>query len=74
MRYVAIIDSGDKELSENVIKELKDTTFYGDYWTPYRFEMTSIKQAPEEEVSCCDAYLEGYNQALRDCGVIEDDN
>ena len=73
MKYVAIIDSGDKELSEGAIEELKNSTFFGDDETPYRFEMTSIKEAPEEEVSCCDAYLDGYNQALRDCGVIEND-
>ena len=72
MKYVAIIDSGNKELSEDTIKELKNTTFLGDDETPYCFEMTSIKPAPEEEVSCCDAYLDGYNQALKDCGVIEE--
>ena len=80
MKYIAIIDSGDKELSENAIKELKNSTFYGDDETPYFFEMTSIKEAPEEEpvlIPCEyreNDYAEGYNQALRDCGVIENDN
>lgn len=66
MKYVAILET-KKELSEEVIKELKNTTFYGDEETPYRFEMTSIKEVPEYT-----DYAEGYNQALRDCGVIED--
>ena len=72
MRYVAIIDSGNKELSEEVIKELKNTTFYGDDETPYRFEMTSIKPAPEK--AHYDSFWGNfhYNQALKDCGVIEE--
>lgn len=80
MKYVAIIDSGDKELSEYAIEELKNSTFFGDDETPYLFEMKSIKEVPEEEpvlVPCEyreNDYAEGYNQALRDCGVIEDEN
>lgn len=67
MKYVAIIDSGDKELSKNAIKELKNTTFYSDEETPYRFNIIRIKEVPEYT-----DYAEGYNQALKDCGVIED--
>ena len=79
MKYVAILET-EKGLSEEVIKELKNSTFYGDDETPYRFEMTSIKEAPEEEpvlIPCEyreNDYAEGYNQALKDCGVIEDDS
>ena len=72
MRYVAIIDSGDKELSEEVIKELKNTTFYGDDETPYRFEMTSIKPAPEKAHYDSMWSNLNYNQALKDCGVIQE--
>lgn len=70
MKYVAIIDSGDKELSEEVIKELKNTTFFGNEENPYCFKMTSIKQAPEPEHY--DSFWGNfyYNNALKDCGVI----
>lgn len=69
MKYVAIIDSGDKDLSEEAIEEIKNGAFYGDEETPYRFEIAVIKEIPEYT-----DYAEGYNQALRDCGVIEDDS
>lgn len=71
MKYVAILET-DNELSEKVIKELKNTTFYGDEEAPYRFGMTSIKQAPEK--ARYDSYWGNfhYNKALKDCGVIED--
>lgn len=71
MKYVAIIDSDD-ELLEDAIKALKDTLFLGDEHAMYCFEITSIKQAPEPmdnyEVG---GFRDGYNQALRDCGVEE---
>lgn len=73
MKYVAIIDSDD-ELSEDVIKCLvKDTVFMGDETAPYCFDITSIKPAPEKAKS--DSFWGNfhYNQALKDCGVIEDD-
>lgn len=73
MKYVAIIDSGDKELSEEVIKELKNTTFWGDEENPYYFEMTSIKEVPGP--AHYDSFWGNfyYNNALKDCGVIEDE-
>ena len=76
MKYVAILDS-DNEILEGSIEFLKDTLFLGDEKAPYCFEITSIKEVPEEEpilVPCEyreNDYAEGYNQALRDCGVLE---
>lgn len=78
MKYVAILET-ENELSEETIEDLKDTLFIGNEQNSYHFEMTSIKQAPEEQpvlVPCEyreNDYAEGYNQALRDCGVIEDE-
>ena len=66
MKYVAIIYSDD-ELSEDTIKNLKDTLSLGDEHAM----ITSIKKAPEGEYRDMD-YTEGYNQALRDCGVLEE--
>lgn len=77
MKYVAIIDS-DGELSEDAIKAIKNIVFVGDEKAPYCFDITSIKGAPEEELVLvpCEYrendYAEGYNQALRDCGVLEE--
>jgi len=70
MKYVAIIDSDDERLEE-AIKNLKDMLFLGDEHAMYCFEITSIKKAPEGEYRNMD-YTEGYNQALRDCGVLEE--
>lgn len=71
MKYVAILET-DNELSEKVIKELKNTTFYGDEETPYRFGMTSIKPAPEKAHYDSMWSNLNYNKALKDCGVIEE--
>ena len=46
MKYIAIIDS-DNELSEDAIKELKETLFIGDEKAPYCFDITSIEKAPK---------------------------
>lgn len=71
MKYVAIIDSDD-ELSEEAIRNVKDCVFVGDKKTPFRFDITSIKQAPEPVGDHIIGFFkEGYNQALEDCGVIE---
>lgn len=78
MKYVAILER-ETELSEEIIEFVKGKVYVG---TPTQFHcnITSIKQAPEEEpvlVPCEyreNDYAEGYNQALKDCGVIEDDN
>jgi hypothetical protein len=83
MKYIAILDS-DYELSEESIKELKNTVFVGNEQTPYCFDITSIKEATKPmEISLHGEYgykdttttkyiKEGYNQALRDCGVVEE--
>ena len=78
MKYVAILES-DNELSEETIEKLKDTIFVGNEQNPYSLDITSIKQAPEEQpvlVPCEyreNDYAEGYNAALKDCGVLEND-
>lgn len=77
MNYVAIIDSDD-ELSEEIIEDIKNTIFVGNEDSRYCYDITSIKEAPEEQpvlVPCeyrGNDYAEGYNQALIDCGVIEE--
>ena len=72
MKYVAILDSDD-ELSEDAINELKETAFVGDEKTPYCFEITSIKEAPEKIGNyVVGDFQDGYNSALIDCGVIEE--
>lgn len=74
MKYVAIIDSAD-ELSEDAIKSLvKNTTFADCGETPYCFEITSIKEVPEpiEIEKHCSPLIFAYNQALKDCGVLEE--
>lgn len=80
MKYVAIIDSDD-ELLEDAIKSLKDTLFLGDEHAMYCFEITSIKKSPKpmeiilhpidgyKDTTTTKYIKEGYNQALRDCGV-----
>ena len=70
MKYVAILETED-ELSEEMIKALKDTMFLGDEKAPYCFEMTSIKKAPEK--AHYDSFWANfhYNQALRDCKILE---
>ena len=74
MKYVAIIDSDD-ELSEDAIRDLKDSVFVGDEKASYCFDITSIKQAPDPVGEYVVGYFQdGYNQALADCGVIEDDS
>lgn len=74
MKYIAIIDSDD-ELLEDAIKELKDTLFLGDEHAMYCFEITSIKQAPEKIGNyVVGNFQEGYNSALIDCGVLENDS
>ena len=82
MKYVAIIDS-DNELSEDAIKDLKNTVFISDEPVRYCFDIISIKQAPEpmkvilpgefgyKDSTTTKHIKEGYNQALRDCGVLE---
>ena len=82
MKYVAIFNS-EKGLSEEAVEALKDTMFLGDENTPYCMELVSIVEAPTPmEISLCGEYgykdtqttkhiKEGYNQALRDCGVSE---
>lgn len=73
MKYVAIIDSDD-ELSEEVIKALKDTVFVGDEHAPYCFDITSIKKAPKPRtIEKYSSPVElGYNVALIDCGVMKE--
>lgn len=74
MKYIMIID-GDDELSEETIKEIKNTLFLGDEKASYCFELTSIKEAPEKIGDyVVGNFQEGYNSALIDCGVIEDDS
>lgn len=70
MKYVAILET-ENELSEEVIKELKNTTFISDFPSIYHFKMTSIKQAPEK--AHYDSFWANfhYNQALRDCKILE---
>lgn len=78
MKYVAIIDSDD-ELSEETIKEIKNTLFLGGEKASYCFELTSIKEAPEPKKHLIGITEEGfwfragYDRGLKDCGVIEDD-
>lgn len=74
MKYVAIIDSD--ELTEDAIHELTTKlNFMGEQGGIYRFDITSIKEAPEPIGDYEVGYFQdGYNQALEDCGVIEDEN
>lgn len=77
MKYVAVIDS-EYELSEDAIKDIKDTAFLGDEHTMYCFEITSIKKAPSRRCNLKGITEEdfwersGYDRALRDCGVLEE--
>jgi hypothetical protein len=74
MKYVAIIDSDD-ELSEDAIKNSEEILFLGDENAMYYCEITSIKEAPEKIGNyVIGNFQEGYNSALIDCGVIEDDS
>jgi hypothetical protein len=78
MKYVAIIDT-DFELSEDIIEDIKNTIFVGNEDSKYCFDITSIKQAPEprgklKRITVEDFWEKaGYNRALKDCGVIEND-
>lgn len=77
MKYVAILDTND-ELSEEAIENMKNAVFSGgDEQTTYCFNIKSIKKAPS---SRCNLTIiteedfwerEGYERALRDCGVLE---
>ena len=80
MKYIAIIDS-DNELSEDAIKEIKETVFVGDEKSTYCFDITSIKKAPKpmeiilhpidgyKDTTTTKYVKEGFNQALRECGI-----
>lgn len=74
MKYVAIIDSD--ELTEDAIHELTTKlNFMGEQGGIYRLDITSIKQAPDPIDEYVVGYFQdGYNSALIDCGVIEDDS
>lgn len=71
MKYVAILET-ENELSEETIEDLKKSTFVGDEQTPYLFDITSIKPAPEKAHYDSMWSNLNYNQALKDCGVIEE--
>ncbi len=72
MKYVVIIDSDD-ELSEDAIKNSEEILFLGDENAMYYCEITSIKEAPEPMGSyVVGNFQEGYNSALKDCGVLEE--
>lgn len=62
MKYIATIDS-DNELSEDAIRDLKNTVFVGDESAPYCFEITSIKQESCEDCVSRKAMLD-YQQYL----------
>jgi hypothetical protein len=77
MKYVAIIDTKD-ELTEDVIRTLRLTFFMGSgNGTSYCFDFDSIKEVPESKPNIEDEsddnyfvrYYNGYNQALKDCGI-----
>ncbi len=74
MKYVSIIDSD--ELSEDALKELTtELRFISEQSIVYTFKITSIKETPEPVGDHIIGFFkEGYNQALEDCGVIEDDS
>jgi hypothetical protein len=78
MKYVVVIES-DNELSEDAIKNLDEILFLGDENAMCYFDITSIKQAPEprgklKRITVEDFWEKvGYNRALKDCGVIEND-
>jgi hypothetical protein len=74
MKYVVIIDSDD-ELSEDAIKNSEEILFLGDENAMYYCEITSIKEAPEKIGNyVIGNFQEGYNSALIDCGVINNDS
>jgi hypothetical protein len=74
MKYVVVIESDD-ELSEDAIKNSEEILFLGDENAMYYCEITSIKEAPEKIGNyVIGNFQEGYNSALIDCGVIEDDS
>jgi hypothetical protein len=73
MKYVAIIDN-EGELSEESIEKIKNTIFVGNEDSQYCFDITSIKEAPRKISNyVIGNFQEGYNSALIDCGVIEDE-
>jgi outer membrane protease len=85
MKYIAIIDTDDYENFEffedatGKYLAVKDVNAKDDEWMALQF-----KEAPEPmKISICGELgykdttttkhiKEGYNQALRDCGVLED--
>lgn len=71
MKYVAILET-ENELSEEVIEDLKKTTFFDNKNAVCLFNITSIKQAPEKAHYDSMWSNLNYNQALKDCGVIEE--
>ena len=73
MKYVAIIDN-EGELSEESIEEIKNTIFIGNN-SRYCFDVASIKETPKKIGDyVVGSFQDGYNSALIDCGVIEDDS
>lgn len=74
MKYVVVIES-DNELSEDAIKNLEEVLFLGDKNAMCYFDITSIKEVPKKIGNyVIGNFQKGYNSALIDCGVIEDDN
>lgn len=71
MKYVAILES-DTELSEEILEDIKSATFVGGSPTPYSCTISNITKAPEK--AKFDSFWGNfhYNQALKDCGVIEE--
>lgn len=80
MKYVAILDTKD-ELTEDVIDTLKLTFFMGGAnGTSYCFDFDSIREVPEPKPNIDEdesddnyfvRYYKGYNQALKDCKILE---
>lgn len=71
MKYIAILET-ENELPEEVIEDIKGTTFVGDFPSSYRCTISNINKAPEQ--AKYDSFWGNfhYNQALKDCGVIEE--
>lgn len=71
MKYVAILETVN-ELPEEVIEDLKKTTFFDNKNAVCLFDITSIKPAPEKAHYDSSWGNFHYNRALKDCGVIEE--
>lgn len=71
MRYIAVAET-DWNPDFCIFQEM---LIYGNVLVPHTIGQTKVRKAPEPmENYEAGSFQDGYNQALRDCGVLKDED